>query len=257
MRPPHRGPLVKAAAIAIPLLVAGAAPLGLAAAPPPLGEQDQVRWQGAVRHIAVYRPASAAAGAPLLLVLGEPGRSARYALGSWREVADLEGVAVVAVSSSSRAAWREAHDGAGFLRAVVQRAGARRSIDPRRVYLFGVGPGGGFAVAVAMSQPRYFAAVASLDGDPGPAVPGGVERLVRPLPVRLFHSKRLLQFDVEALHQAGVALRRSGAEVEVRRLDLAASFERKGRKVAGRIWAALASQALSEPPRYERTPWDR
>lgn len=209
-----------------------------------------------MRNIAVYAPITQASPSPLLLVMGYPGRSARYALDSWREVADLEGVVVAAVSSERPDEWRAPQDGPGLLRAVVRRVTARREIDPRRVYLFGAGSGGGFALLMGSLQPEYFAAVAGFGGPP-PTGALGERRLGRALPVRIFYSKRMLQFDVDDLQLAAADLREAGADVEVKRLDVAPDFERKGRRVAGRIWAALEEHSLSGLPRYRSTPFDR
>ena len=238
-------------------LALAVAALPLVAATPPAGEQDRVRWQGAMHNIAVYRPATAGSGSPLLLAIGDPGRNAAYALDSWRDVADSEGFVVAAVSSKRPDAWTVAQDGPGLLRAVVQQVRSRHGIDTRRVYLFGAGVGGGFALSVATMQPRYFAAVASFGGDPRISDLSRREPLERKLPMSIFYSKRMPQFDVEALEQAAAALADLGAEVEVSRLDVGPDFERKGRKVAGRIWRALSPQALAEGPRYEPTPFDR
>ena len=134
--------------------------LGAAA---PAGEQDRLRWLGEMRHIAVYVPPTAPSGSALLLVMSDPRRGARYALGSWRELAEREGVVLAAVSSEQPGVWRVPQDGPGFLRAVVQRVSTRRAIDPRRVYLFGTGVGGRFALSMGLLQPHYFAAVASYD----------------------------------------------------------------------------------------------
>ncbi|MFQ5350154.1 MAG: dienelactone hydrolase family protein [Thermoanaerobaculia bacterium] len=216
------------------------------------GEQERVRWQGVTRHIAVYAPMTAADESPLLVALGNPGRSARYALESWREVADREGFVVAAVSSAKPHMWQSVHDGPGLLRVVVESAKRRRAIDPRRIYLFGAGAGGGFVLSVAREQPRYFAAVACFGGEPRPLALRG-DPLDRALPVRIFYSKRTPQFDVDTLQAAAAALRESGAEVEVKRLDMGTDFERRGDKVAGRIWAALSGYALSEPPRFRST----
>jgi len=232
-----------------------AAVLALLGAAAPVGEQDRVRWLGAMRHIAVHAPPTAASDSPLLVVLGDPGRSARYALDSWREIAEREGFVVAAVSSENAGVWSPTQDGPGFLRAVVQRVASRHEIDRRRVYLFGAGVGGGFALSMAVLQPRFFAAVASFGGE---MQPGGLregDRLERALPVGVYFSKRAPQFDVDALRQTAAALRRAGAEVELEKLDIGPDFERKGRKVAGRIWATLSSHAMSEEPRYRSTPY--
>lgn len=239
------------------LFVVAAAALSVLGAAAPAGEQDRLRWLGEMRNISVFAPPTAASGSPLLLVLGEPGRSARYALDSWRELAEREGFIVAAVSSEAAGAWRAPQDGPGLLRAVVQRVASRRRIDPRRVYLFGAGMGGGFALSMAVLQPRYFAAVASFGGGMqlGPLISS--DPLDRRLPARIYFSKRTPQFDVDALEQTAAALRQSGAEVEVQRVDIGPDFERQGRKVAGRIWKALSSQAVNEEPRYRSTRYDR
>ena len=226
-----------------------------AAAAPPAGEQERVRWLGAIRHIAVYAPSTAAGGSPLLVVLGNPGRGARYALNNWRELAERDGLVVAAVSSAEPGLWRSPQDGPGFLRAVVQRVGSRHEIDSRRVYLFGAGPGGGFALSMAVLQPRFFTAVASLDGDLLPGSLSAVDRLERALPVRLYLGKRAPRLDVEALQQTAEALREAGADVELEQLGVGPDFERRGRKAAERIWAALKPHSMSEEPRYRSTPY--
>ncbi len=220
-------------------------------------EQDRVRWLGEMRNIAVHTPPAAGGELPLLLVLGDPGRAARYALKSWREVADREGFVVAALGSHDPGQWRAPQDGPGFLRAVVRHVKSSHSIDPRRMYLFGYGVGGGFALGLGVLQPRYFAAVAGFGGDPQLQTLNLAEPLDRALPMRIFYSKRELQFDVDALLAAAADLRELGAEVEVAKLDVGTDFERKGDKVAGRIWKALSSQTLSEPARYRSTRYDR
>lgn len=237
--------------------LAAAACLLLLGAAAPADEQDRVRWLGEMRDIAVFAPSSAVSAAPLLLVLGEPGRSARYWLESWRELAEREGFVVAALSSESRDSWRVPQDGPGLLRAVVQQLSSRRRIDPRRVYLFGADTGGRFALSMALLQPRYFAAVASFGGGMESGGLIHLEPLERPLPAAIYYSKRTPQFDVEALEQTAAALRGTGALVDMERLDVGPDFEKHGRKVAGRIWAALSAHALSEGPSYRRSRYDR
>lgn len=229
----------------------------LLAASPDVDEQERVRWLGEMRHVAFYAPITATGHAPLLLVLGEPGRSARYALDSWRATAERHGFIVASVSSHDSRQWRAPQDGPGLLRAVVQKVAGRRAVDRRRIYLFGSNTGSGFALSMGALQPRYFAAVAGFDGDIIPGTLAGVDRFERPLPVLIFHSKRYLEFDVEALERTAADLRAVGAEATVERLPVGSDFERNGAKAAGRIWAALSGHALGEDPRYSSTRFDR
>lgn len=239
----------RAAALAV-AAVALASPAAEAA------EQDRVRWLGEMRNIAVHAP-PASGELPLLLVLGEPGRAARYSLNAWRELADREGFVVASVASREPHEWRAPHDGPGLLRAVVRQVSASHRIDSRRTYLFGYGYASGFAIAMAVLQPRYFAAVGCFGGNPRLEGLSQHEPPDRALPVRIFFSKRELQFDVEALQEGAAYLRELGAEVEVAQLGAGTDFERRGAKVAGRIWAALSAHVLGEPARYRSTPYDR
>lgn len=232
--------------------------LGGLAAAAPVGEHEQVRWLGDMRHVALLEPVTATGEAPLLLVLAEPGRAARYALESWRETAERQGLVVAAVSAHTPGAWSLAQDGPGLMRAVVQRIARRRTIDARRVYLFGAGTGGVFALSVAALQPRYFAAVGSFGGGesaPDALIPG--EPLARSLPMRIYYSKKAPRHEIEALERTGGDLRRAGADVRVERLGAGPDFRRGGGRVAGAIWAALAEHALGEDPRYQPSRYDR
>ena len=237
-------------------LVAATLP-ALLAASAHAADQERVRWLGEMRQIAFYAPMTATGRAPLLLVLGEPGRSARYALNSWRAAAERHGFIVASVSSQNGRQWRAPQDGPGLLRAVVQKVASLRAVDKRRLYLFGSNSGSGFALAMGALQPRYFAAVAGFDGHVIAGALSGVERFERPLPVFIFHSKRYLQFDVEALERTAADLRALGAEATLEKLPVGPDFERKGAGAAGRIWGALSEHVLDEAPRYSSTQFDR
>ncbi len=236
---------------------AGAAALLLLGAAAPVGEPERIRYRGSMRNIAVLAPATAGGAAPLVLALGEPDRSARYYLNGWREVAEREGLIVAAISPAEPTAWRSATDGSDFLRAVVRQVASRRKVDARRVYLFGVGTGGSFALAMALQQPAYFAAVASFGGDLRSHDLIAVGQLERPLPVGLFVAKRDQRMGVEAMELTAGVLRQSGAVVDVEKLSVNPNFERKGRGAAEHIWEALKSHSLSEAPRFDRSRSDR
>ena len=233
-------------------LVAVTVPALLAAAPP-ASEQERVRWLGEMRHVALYSPPTTGGQAPLLLVLGEPGGGARYALDNWRSLAEREGFIVASVSSRDKRQWRSPHDSPGLLRAVVQKIASRHSVDRRRVYLFGSGTASGFALALATLQPRYFAAVAGFDGNIMRGSLDPSRQLERELPMLIYHSKRYPQFEVDALQATAKTLRGVGARVTVEKLPVVGGFERKGIKTANLVWQALSAHSLDEDPRYTTT----
>ena len=62
---------------------------------------------------------------------------------------------------------------------------------------------------------------------------------------------------MQALQRTAEALRELGADAEVEQLAVGPDFERRGRKAAERIWAALKLHAMSEEPRYLTSPYGR
>ncbi len=236
-------------------LVALAAWVTVAAAAPREPVQDRIRWMGSVRPLAVYLPAAARAPAPLLLVLGPVGRSPRYAIESWRRLADGEGFIVAATAPEGRNAWTMPRDGPGFLRAVIERLAGRYEIDRRRVILFGDDAGGGFALFMGLMQPRYFAAAASFGSDLPRGALSVVGDVERPIPLYLYRGKRDPRLSLDELQRTADLLRGIGAAVEVAELrGLKADFEERGHKVAAQIWAALGRHGLDDEPRYRRLP---
>ena len=99
---------------------------------------------------------------------------------------------------------------------------------------------------MAVLQPKYFAAAGSFGGDPRLEALDRPGPLARALPMRIYYSKRMLQFDVEALQRAAADLRGLGADVEAARLDVGSRL-RAARRQGGR-----PDLGRAEPPRVER-----
>lgn len=111
--------------------------------------------------------------------------------------------------------WRQTAHGVGAAEDavfdVVESVERTFSVNPRRVFLCGVGTGGAMAMRVALSNPDRFAGAATLDG----ALPTGGRLLarvnqLRSLPLLLSSSRASLSYpearlcrDLALLHSAG------------------------------------------------------
>lgn len=130
-----------------------------------------------------YRPASADERAPLLLVLHGGGGTASGMLNAFRELADKQGILLVAPQSRGRT-WdvviagvrrgrtgQDSRFGADILRvdAALQAVLRRASVDRTRIVAAGFSDGAGYALSIGLANPQLFAGVLSLS--PGFIIP--------------------------------------------------------------------------------------
>ena len=128
----------------------------------------------------IYLPASAEAGAPLVVVLhGCTQNAAGYDESSgWSRLADLHGF-VLLYPEQQRSNnpnlcfnWFSAEDAtrgsgeAGSIREMVAAVQARHGTDPRRVFVTGLSAGGAMAAAMLATYPDIFAGGAVIAGLP-------------------------------------------------------------------------------------------
>lgn len=127
------------------------------------------------RSALVHRPATAADGAPLVIVLhgaSRSGASAKAEFG-WDALADREGF-VVAYPDGIEATWNAGGccgaardrgvDDVGFLGALTRRLADEDGIDPRRVYAVGFSNGAMLAYAWACARSDELAGIGPVAG---------------------------------------------------------------------------------------------
>ena len=115
-----------------------------------------------LRDYYVFVPGSIAPDtpAPVLLLLHGSYQSPLDVLPQWTEVAERAGLILAAPKSFADYGWRIHDDTPALMRDIVDDLATRRSIDRRRLYLFGHSAGGVHALTLGLLESQYFAAVA-------------------------------------------------------------------------------------------------
>ncbi len=113
------------------------------------------------RNYYFFLPKNAQAALPLVVLLNTSGRHGDELVSSWSELAEKEQVALVSFDPADPRGWNQKDD-SDTLAVVLDQFTSSNPIDRRRVYLFGVGLGGNYGLAlVAAGGGQFFAAGAT------------------------------------------------------------------------------------------------
>src|SRR5688572_17765719 len=122
---------------------------------------DSFEFAGIKRSYTLFVPTTAAdSPAPLIVLLHGSYGSAAALVRWWTSLAEQEGVVLVAPDAREREAWQLRADGPQYIRAVIDQAAARHSIDRGRIYLFGSSGGAVYSLTLSMVESQLFAATA-------------------------------------------------------------------------------------------------
>lgn len=124
--------------------------------------KESFESQGRKRTYYLFVPGSvtAAAAAPLVVLLHGSGRNGLSLVEKWKDLAASEGFIIVGPDAISTEGWHTPEDGPDFLRDLVEMLRTKYPVNPRRVYLFGHSAGAVFALDLSMLESEYFAAAA-------------------------------------------------------------------------------------------------
>jgi polyhydroxybutyrate depolymerase len=122
---------------------------------------DSFEFAGIKRSYTLFAPTTTTASpAPLIVLLHGSYGSAAALVRWWTALAEQEGIVLVAPDARERAAWQLRADGPQFIRAVIEEAAAKHSIDRARIYLFGNSGGAVYSLTLSMIESQLFAATA-------------------------------------------------------------------------------------------------
>ncbi|MGB7984554.1 MAG: hypothetical protein WCF54_05290 [Terracidiphilus sp.] len=156
-------------------------------------------FQGRVRTYTLYVP-EVAEPMPVLLILhgfmisdqyGDPGqpRIAYSMVNSWKDLASSEHFIVVAPNDAgSRPSdfWDGDWNPPEFFRLLMEQIDNQHAIDASRIYLFGDGEGAQYALSIALTDSRFYAAVAIHAGSLNPDYSALLAPAHRRLPIGLW-----------------------------------------------------------------------
>src|SRR5204863_3917691 len=124
--------------------------------------KESFESQGKKRTYYLFVPGSvtAAAPAPLLILLHGSGRNGLSLVEKWKDLANKEGIIIAGPDAINSQGWNIPADGPEFLHDLTSELKAKYPIDPRRMYLFGHSAGAAFALYMSLYESEYFAATA-------------------------------------------------------------------------------------------------
>lgn len=123
-------------------------------------ENEKFTFNNQSRQYSVQIPSSADATKPLpvVVLLHDQGGWASDVMSRWKNYASHTGFIVVAPEALSNTMWNSQTDGPAYLHAVVDEVNKLHPVDRNRVYLWGQGGGGTYAMALGLYDSQYWAA---------------------------------------------------------------------------------------------------
>jgi poly(3-hydroxybutyrate) depolymerase len=155
-------------------------------------ERLTLQYAGQPRTYYCFIPTTAdpATPLPVVVLLHGSNQNGSEMTGPWRDFAAREHIILVAPNALKPAVWDYNNDPPAFLQAVVAEAAARHPIDSRRIYLFGQSGGAVYALALAILDGDYFAAVGAHAATLPPVARDFFPHAPRPTPVALWVGDR-------------------------------------------------------------------
>ncbi len=204
-----------AIAVLLAVLLVGSS---LASAPQksPIRE-EQFLSKGKKRVYYFFAPEGANASTPLPLViplLGK-GRDAKQAIEKWQEIATREKFIVASPMASNRSGWSGSLDGPEFFRGFVEAIKSKCAVNTQKIYLFGHKESASMAIALALIESEYYAAVSSNFGSLDTFSYRLIDGARRKIPVAMMIGGDDPFFPLETIKAARDALNARSFPVEI------------------------------------------
>lgn len=182
---------------------------------------ERIAFAGVDRTFDLFVPDGLGPGvpAPLLLLLHGSHQTGRALLDHWTDLAQREGVILVAPDSADPVGWQMKVDGPSFIRAVIDDVARDRAVDCRRRYLFGISGGAVYSLTLAVLEPEYFAATAVFAGAwREDSFYELLPHARRPIPIAMFVGTRDPFFPMNTVRRTAAAFEAAGHPVQLRLL---------------------------------------
>jgi poly(3-hydroxybutyrate) depolymerase len=201
------------------------------------------------RSYFVFTPSGLSGPAPLLLLLHGSGQDGKSLIDLWQELAQREGIILVAPDSSDPAEWDYRKDSPDLLHAVITEVESKHAVDPRRVYLFGDSAGAVYALYLAIVESEYFAATATRDG----SLPASNFKLIdsseRKVPISIWASADDTPFPLPQVRATRDAFSARGFPVELHEISRR-DQNYDAIQINEAAWQFLATNKLGKDPDF-------
>jgi predicted esterase len=204
----------------------------------------------ATRSQEVFVPDSAPDPAPLLVLLHGSFGKGRDMAREWIEIAQREGLVLIAPNASDDEQWRLVQDGPAFIQSAINAIAAKHPIDRRRIYLFGHSGGAVYALTLSMLESERFAATAVFAGawrNLKEYAPLQIAR--RKIPVAIYIGDQDEFFPLRSAQQTIASLEAAGHPASLTILPRRRhAYRDAAREVNEQAWRFLSAHELPQTP---------
>jgi poly(3-hydroxybutyrate) depolymerase len=213
---------------------------------------------GRTRTYYLFVPESVKESPALLVLLHGSGRDGKSLIDPWRPFAKKEGIILAAPDATTPEGWRIPEDGPDFLHDLVEVLAYQKNIDRRRVYLFGHSAGAGHALAMAVLESQYFAAVTAHAGTLDPSLYPNIEGAARKIPIAIWVGTEDALFPLPVVRATRDALKARGFDTKL--TELAAhthAYYDRAPYINEQVWMFLREHVLPADPVYQQYQFSR
>jgi poly(3-hydroxybutyrate) depolymerase len=208
-------------------------------------EKQTINSLGAERTYYTFVPEKMTGPAPVLLLLHGSGRDGMSQINEWKDLAEKEGIILVAPDSANSREWSLNTDGPEFLHDIVEAVRAKHPVDSSRLYIFGHSAGAVFALYMGVMESRYFAAAGVHAGAIGEDFYPYLDLAKRKIPITIWVGTEDPYFKLPMVKATQAELNKHGFDAKV--------FEMKGhdhnyyavsKELNPKIWEFFKSNKL-------------
>lgn len=218
--------------------------------------KQRITYEGRNRSYYLYAPDNLDSSKPVPLLIAlhgvGGGLDGSELVENWKKLANKIGIVVVGPSAIG--AWTS--ENPDFLRFLVESVKTRFSVDSHRVYLAGFSGGGCAALAIALRQSRYFAAVAVYSGIILPKQTTSFRLNDGRTPIAIWAFDNDYRIPKKQLDYSVDFLRKYGFQVQISIVPGSGHLGMENQEINAAVWAFLKSNARDGGPQWinYRTP---
>jgi tetratricopeptide (TPR) repeat protein len=216
--------------------------------------KETIVSEGKKRTYYIYVPKTLkpAAAVPLVVLLHGSDHIGLSLAEKWDDLAEKEGLIIVAPDSAESSHWSVPRDGPGFLHELVESIKTKYPINAKRVYLFGHSGGAVFALLMSLYESEYFAATAIHAGALYPEANFLVEVAKRKTPIHIQVGTVDQFFPLKVVRETRDLLNTHGFSVQL--IEMSGHdhwYYTLAPKINQTAWEFLKTFELPAEPRFE------